>query len=85
MPGSDEAERDHDRLVVCEHERRQPVAGADAVAAADAALTLDRDVERLQRADVAPDRPAVDPEPVGDLAAGGERLRLQELEQLEQP
>ena len=37
------AERDGDRLVVGEHERREPVAGTDAVPAADAALPLDRD------------------------------------------
>ena len=79
------AERDRHRLVVREHERRQPVSGPDAVAAADAALALDRDAELLQRLDVAAHRSRVDLEPVGDLAARDERLRLEELEQLEQP
>ena len=79
------SERDDDGLVVREHERRKPVAGTDPIAAADAALALDRDAEILERGDVAPRRPPVDPEPVGDLATRDERLRLQQLEQLEQP
>ena len=83
-PGRDEPEHDRRRLVVGEHERRQPEAGPEAVAAADAALALDRDAELLQRRDVAPDRPPVDPELVGDLATRHERTRLQELEQLEE-
>ena len=85
VPRGDEAERDDDRLVVREHERRQAIARPDPVAAADASLPLDRDVERLERGDVAPDRAAVDPELVGDLPPRRERLRLQEFEELEQP
>ena len=77
-------EHDDDRLLVGEHQRRQPVAGADPVAAADAALPLDGDAELLQHADVAPRRARVDAEAVGDLAPGRERPRLQQLEQLEQ-
>ena len=42
-------ENHDDRLVVREHQRREPVAGSDPVAAADAALALDGDVEVLQR------------------------------------
>ena len=80
----EQPEHDRDRLLVAEHQRRQPVARADPVAAADAALSLDRDPELLQDADVAPRRARVDPEPVGDLAAGRQRPRLQQLEQLEQ-
>ena len=68
-----------------EHERRQPVARAHAVAAADAALPLDGDAELLERGDVAAHRARVDREPVGDLAAGRQRPRLEQLEQLEQP
>ena len=78
-------ERDGHGFVVREHERRQPVSRPDPVAAADTALPLDRDAEPLQRLDVPPHRPRVDLEPVGDLAAREERLRLEELEELEQP
>ena len=35
-------------LVVAQHQRRQPVAGPEAVAAADASLALDRDAELLE-------------------------------------
>ena len=79
------AERDDDGLVVREHERREAIAGTDPVAAADAALALDRDAEILQRGDIAARSSPVDPEPVGDLAARDERLRLQELEQFQEP
>ncbi len=82
---ADQAEHDRHGLVVGQHQRREAVAGADAVAAADAALPLDRDVERLQRRHVAPHGASVDLEPPRDLPAGRERLRLQDLEQLEQP
>ena len=42
----------HDRFVVAQHQGREPVARAHAVAAADAALPLDRDAELLERRDV---------------------------------
>ena len=84
-PCRDEPEHDDDRLVAGEHERRQPVARPHAVAAADASLTLDGDPELLERRDVAPHRPRVDLEAGGDLPAGRERTRLEELEQLEEP
>ena len=80
-----EPEHDRDGLVVAQHQRRQPVAGPHAVAAADAALALDRDAELLQRVDVAPDRAPVDAEVIRDLASRDERPRLEQLEQLEQP
>ena len=57
-PRRDRAERDDDRLLVREHERRDPEARADPVAAPHAALALDRDAELLQPRDVAPDRAA---------------------------
>jgi len=85
VPGGDERARDDDRLVVREHEGRKAVARPDPVAAADASLSLNREIERLQCGDVPPHRAPVDAEPVGDLTACGERLGLQELEQLEQP
>ena len=84
-PRGERPERDHDRLVVGEHERREAEAGTDAIPASDAALALDRDAEILERRDVAPRRPPVDPESLGDLTTGEERLCLEELEKLEQP
>ena len=73
-----------DRLVVVQHQRWHAVARTHAVPAADAALQeLGIPVEG-QRGDVPPDRAAVDPEPVRDLAAGDERLCLEQLEELEQ-
>ena len=80
----EQAEDDRHRVVLGQHERRQPEPGAHAVAAADAALALDRDAELLERRDVAPHRAAVDLQPVGDLPAGDERPRLEELQQVEQ-
>ena len=71
-------------LVVRQHQRREPEPGTDPVAASDAALPLDRDAEVLQLGDVAAGGATVDTETVGDLAPGDERLRLEELEQLEQ-
>ena len=82
--GRDRAERDDDRLLVGEHERRDPEARTDPVAAPHAALALDRDAELLQPGDVAPDRARVDLEPAGDLAPRRHGLRLQELEEIEQ-
>jgi hypothetical protein len=84
LAGCDDAERYDHRLVVVEHERRQPVARPDAVAAADAALSFDRDPELLQRRDVAPDGAPIDLQPLGDLGPRRNRLGLQQLEQLEQ-
>ncbi len=84
MARGDEAEDDDDSLVVVQHQRRHPVPRAHAVTAADPALALDGNAERLQRGDVPPDRPAVDPELVGDLAAGRQRPCLEQFEQLQQ-
>ena len=84
-PGGEQPEGDHHCLVVAQHEGWEPVAGADPVAAADTALTLDRDAELLERRDVAPHGARADVEPLADLAPCDERLRLQELEQREQP
>ena len=81
----DHPESHDNRFVVVEHEWRKPIAGTNAVAAADTALTLDRDAEILQGGDVAPDRTAIDPQAVRDLGTGREWLRLEKLEQFEQP
>ena len=84
-PRCDQSEDDDHRLVVGEHQRRQPVAGPHAIPPADASLALDRDAEILERGDVAAHRPRVDREPSGDLAARRQGARLEKLEQLEQP
>ena len=55
-----EPDHDHHDLVLAQHQRRQPVAGLQAIPAADATLALDRDPELLEVVDVAPDRAAVD-------------------------
>jgi len=57
----DDSECDDDGLVVVEHQRGKPVAGAYAVAASYPSLALDRNAELLQRGDVAPDGSAIDP------------------------
>ncbi len=84
-PGGLHAERDRNRLVVGEHQRRQAIARPDAIAAADPSLTLDRNPEVLERLDVPANRPRVDLELVRDLAACDQGFRLQELEELEKP
>jgi hypothetical protein len=48
-------------------------------------LSLDGNAELLERRDVPADRPAVDPEPVGELSASDQRALLEQLQQLEQP
>jgi hypothetical protein len=84
-PGGDEREHGPGRLVVVEHERRHPVPRAQSVAAAEPALALDRDAERLERGDVAPDRPRVHLEAGGELRAGDQRAVLEDLEAGEHP
>ena len=79
-----EPDDDHHDLVLAQHQRRQPVAGLQAIPAADATLALDRDPELLEVVDVAPDRAAVDAEVIRDLAAARNRPGLEQLEDLEQ-
>jgi hypothetical protein len=78
-------QHDDDRFVVGEHQGREAIAGPDAIAAADSPLSLDGDPKLLEGRDVAPDRPRIDREPVGDLAPGRQRPGLEKLEQLEEP
>ena len=78
-------DHDHHDLVVAQHQRRQPVAGLQAIPAADATLALDRDPELLEVVDVAPHRAAVDAEVVRDLPSTRDRPGLEQLEHLEQP
>ena len=79
-----EPDHHHHDLVVAQHQRRQPVAGLEAVAAADAALAFDRDAELLQVVDVAAGGAAVDPEVARDLASAHDGPGLEQLEDLEQ-
>ena len=79
-----ESEDDDDSLVPGQHQRREPVAGPQAVASAAPALALDRDAQVLQRDHVAAHRPRVDAESVGELGAGGDGPGLESLEQLEE-
>jgi len=83
-PGGQQAERDDDRLVVRQHQRRQSVAGTDAVATADATLTLDGNPELFEGGDVAAHRPATDLEALADLASGDQRSFLEQLEERQQ-
>ena len=83
-PRGEEAEHDDDRLVVSEHERRQPVARAHSVAAADPALALDRDPQLLENGQVSAHRARVDAKAVGDLPPGHDRAGLEQLEELEE-
>jgi len=84
-PRGHETENDDHRLVLREHERRQPIAGPHAVTAADPTLTFDRDPELLERLDVAAHGPRIDVERSRDLSPGRQGARLEELEQLEEP
>ncbi len=84
LAGCHQAQDDDDRLVVGQHERRQPEARADPVAAAHSALALDGNAERLERRHVPPHGAWIDLESVGDLAPGRQRPRLEQLEELEQ-
>src|SRR5215218_3464804 len=79
-----EPDHHHHDLVLAQHQRRQPVAGLQAIPAADATLALDRDSELLEVVDVAPDRAAVDAKSIRDLTAAGNRPGLEKLEDLEQ-
>ena len=81
----EDTERDDDGFVVRQHQRREAVARPYPIAAAHTALALHGDAQILQRGDVAPCRAAVDRELVGDLLPRGERLGLEELQQLEKP
>jgi predicted enzyme related to lactoylglutathione lyase len=80
-----EAEHDGERLVLVEHERREPVPARQPVATVPAADRLDRHVEVEQVADVAPEGPLVDVQPARQLGCGPGTTRLQELQQRQHP
>ena len=77
----DQAEKHSDGLVVGEHERRHPVARREPVTAVPPADGLHRHVEVEQVADVAPDRPLVDAQPVRELVQGAGAAGLKDVEQ----
>ena len=78
--GGQQAEHDGGGLVVGEHQRRQLVAGHQAVAAVAAAGGDHRDAELGQRGGVAADGPLVDAEPGGEVGAGQPVVRLEQFQ-----
>ena len=74
--GSDpQPDGDGDCFVVVEQQRRQGATGAELVAAVRARLGVDRVTEVAEPGDVATHGPAVDPEPLGQLAGVPPRPR----------
>jgi hypothetical protein len=67
-------------LVGTEHQRREPQAAADAVAAVGPTDRLDRDAGLAQNRDVPPGGPLGDPELVGEPVRGDSRAALDEFE-----
>jgi hypothetical protein len=80
-PRGHQSEGDRRGLARREHQRRDAVAGPQPIAAATAALALDRDAEIAQGDDVAPDGANVHAERRGELRAGRGRPVLKRLEQ----
>jgi len=85
MPGQrqEEAQRQRQRLVLGEHQRRQVIAGPQAVA--DAGFAVDGNTRQQQITYIAIDRPRRDFEPFGKLGCRGQAPRPQMLNDLEQP
>ena len=79
--GHDQAER----LGGAEHQRRQPQAAADPVAAVRPADRLDRDAGLAQDGDVAAGGPLRDAELVGEPVRGDARAALHQLEGQQRP
>ena len=78
-------DRDRDRLVLLEQQRRQLGADAEPVAAARAADGVDRVAEPAQPVDVVADGPVGDAEPLGELGAGPVGAGLEQPEQGQHP
>jgi hypothetical protein len=79
--GGPQADRDRDRLVVVEQQRRQGAAAVELVAAGSARLGVDAVAELAKPVDVAAQGPVGDAEPFGELAAGPVAMRLQQGQQ----
>ena len=77
-------DRDRDRLVLVEQQRRHRGAGAQPVAAGRAGQRLDGVAELAQALDVAPDGAPGDLEPLGQLAARPVAARLEQREEIEE-
>src|SRR5690606_22468226 len=77
-------DRDRDRLVVVEEQRRKLAPGAELIATAGSGRALDGVAEAAQAVDVASQRAAIDPEALGELHAPPETLPLQEAEEAKQ-
>jgi hypothetical protein len=82
---SAQAHGDRDGLVVVQQQRRQGRAGAEPVAAADAAAGVHRVAEAAQPLHVVVDGPGRHPEPLGQLRAGPVGPRLEQRQHAQQP
>jgi hypothetical protein len=82
--GGTEADRDRDRLVVVEQQRRHRRSGAKPVAAGGTGERLDRVAENAQPLDVSPDRPARHREPVGELGSQPVATCLEQRQELQE-
>jgi hypothetical protein len=80
-----QADRDGDRLLVVEQQRRQGGPGAQPVAAGRPGQRVDGIAQRAQPLDIAADRPAGHRQPVGQLGPGPVAARLEQGEQLQEP
>src|ERR1700730_6162020 len=83
--GGKQADHQGQRLLVGEHQRRQPVAWPQAIAPCRSALALHGYAHLLQAGHVAPNGPDVHLQAIRYLAGGHAPVRLKELEQREQP
>jgi hypothetical protein len=72
------------RLLVVQQQRRQGTATAEAIAAGDPRPRVDRIAELAQPADVVPDSPAADPEPIRQFWTGPVTASLEQREEAQQ-
>ena len=83
--GGAKADRDRDRLVVIEQQRRHRASGAKPVTAGRAGQRFDGVAELAQPLDVAPDRPAGHLEALGQLVSRPIAASLEQGEQFQKP
>jgi hypothetical protein len=82
--GRAEPDRDRDRLIVVEQQRRHRGSGAKPVAARGTGERLDWVAEIAQPLDVATDRPPGHRQSLGELSAGPVATRLEQRQELQQ-